>query len=153
VIVTVPAILLAALLGPVLLPVVFGSAYEDSVVPFLWLLPGAIGLSALLLFSSALTASGAPGLSSLGPTLSLVIGTALDFALIPPFGATGAAVAASVGYLAGGVASLLWFRSVSPFALAAIVPRVSDLAAIRALAGQLVRRAAEGRAEGRPAGP
>ena len=31
---------MAALLGPVLLPLLFGAAFEASVGPFLWLLPG-----------------------------------------------------------------------------------------------------------------
>lgn len=148
VIVTLPSIAIAGLLGPILVPAVFGSAYEDSVVPFLWLLPGAVGLAALLLFSSALTASSAPGLGSLGPSVSLAAGVALDFALIPPLGATGAAVAASGAYLAGGAVSVLAFRRVAPFALTGMVPRAGDLAAIRRLGAQVVRRAASGRPEG-----
>ncbi len=153
VVVTLPSVAIAALLGPVLVPAVFGSAYEDSVVPFLWLVPGAVGLAALLLFSSALTAASAPGLGSLGPTVSLAAGVALDFALIPPLGATGAALAASAAYVAGGIVALLAFRSLHPFALAAIVPRVSDLAALRALGAQAVRRAGFGGAERQTAGP
>ena len=30
-------------LGPALLPIAFGSRFEDSVAPFLWLLPGVLG--------------------------------------------------------------------------------------------------------------
>ena len=39
--VTAAAALVAALIGPVLLPLVFGEAFDASVTPFLWLLPGA----------------------------------------------------------------------------------------------------------------
>ena len=88
------------MLGPVLLPLVFGAAYAGSVEPFLWLLPSAIGFVASAVFSNALLASGAPALSSLGPVVSLTVGVALDLVLIPRLGATGAAIAASAALLA-----------------------------------------------------
>jgi O-antigen/teichoic acid export membrane protein len=141
VIVTVPSIGLAALLGPFLVPAVFGGAYEESVLPFLLLLPGALGFAAFALFSSALTASGFPGLGSVGSAVSLIVGLGLDLALIPAYGATGAAVAASSAFLAGGLAAIIAYRSRTSFALTELVPRTSDLAALRALTGHAVRRA------------
>ena len=79
----------AAVLGPPLIPLVFGRAFDGSVAPFLWLLPGALGFVALAIFSNALVASSAPGRSSAGPLVSLTLGIVLDLVLIPPFGATG----------------------------------------------------------------
>jgi O-antigen/teichoic acid export membrane protein len=137
-VVTGAAILAAAALGPLLLPVVFGAPFEASVTPFLWLLPGALGFAATAVFSSALMAGSSPGLSSVGPLVSLVLGLALDVVLIPRFGASGAAAAASAAFLVGGSAALLMFRRRNPFAWRVLLlPRRSDLSVFRALARPL----------------
>jgi O-antigen/teichoic acid export membrane protein len=130
----------AALLGPWLLPVVFGSAFTYSAAPFLWLLPGALGFVALAIFSNALVASSAPGLSSSGPLVSLALGVILDFVLIPPFGASGAAVAASAGLLAGGVTALILYWRVASFAPRELVmPERRDLELLGALTRPFAR--------------
>ena len=59
------------------------SAYQASVVPFLLLLPSAVGFAANAVFSSALLASRRPGMSSAGPLVSLPTGIGLDLLLIP----------------------------------------------------------------------
>ena len=70
--------------------------------------------------------------------MSLVVGIALDLVLIPRYGASGAAAAASAAFLAGGFAALIVFRRRNPFAWRALLlPRRSDLAVFRALAGPL----------------
>jgi O-antigen/teichoic acid export membrane protein len=120
---------------------VFGDAFDESVVPFLWLLPGTFGYAASAVFSSALVGSSSPGLSSLGPIVSLVVGFALDLALIPPFGATGAAAAASVAFLVGGSTALITYHRVSPFTWRSLlVPHRGDLDVLVALAGPLLGR-------------
>ena len=138
VLVTTGLVLVAAVLGPLLLPVLFGSAYDASVEPFLLLLPGALGFAATAIFSSALMASSSPGRSSLGPFVSLVVGIGLDLLLIPRFGASGAAAAASVAFLAGGYVALVMFRSKHPFEWRSLLLlRRGDLILFRALAGPL----------------
>jgi O-antigen/teichoic acid export membrane protein len=136
--VTAVAGLAAALLGPVLLPVLFGEPFQASVAPFLWLLPGALGFAATAVFSYALVAGSSPGLSSIGPLVSLVVGFVLDLMLIPRFGASGAAAAASVAFLAGGWATLAVFRRRHTFPWGSLLlPRRGDLAVFRALARPL----------------
>jgi O-antigen/teichoic acid export membrane protein len=136
--VTAAAALAAALLGPLFLPLVFGSDFDASVTPFLLLLPGAFGFAAMAVFSYALVAGSYPGLSSFGPTVSLGLGVALDLVLIPPFGASGAAAAASAAFLAGGAAALAAFRHRHPFAWRSLLlPRRGDLVVFRALVGPL----------------
>ena len=138
--VTAAGVAAAALLGPVLLPAVFGEAFQDSVEPFLWLLPGTFGFAASAVFSNALVGSSSPSLSSLGPMVSLIVGLALDLVLIPRFQATGAAAAATVAFLAGGATALYTYRRLSPFTWRALlVPHRSDLDLLRALAGPLMR--------------
>jgi O-antigen/teichoic acid export membrane protein len=136
--VTLTAIVVAAVLGPALLPLVFGDAYRGAIEPFLWLLPSAIGFAASAVFSNALLASGAPLLSSLGPVISLVAGVTLDIVLIPRHGATGAAVAASAALLAGGAAAAVAYGVRTGLRPAALVPRRADL---ELLASRAMRRA------------
>jgi O-antigen/teichoic acid export membrane protein len=129
---------LAAAAGPELIRLVFGAGFHDSAAPFLWLLPGALGFAALSLFSSALVASSAPARSSAGPFVSLVVGIALDFVLVPLLGASGAAIAASAGLLAGGAVALVLYHRLSPFPVRALViPELGDADLLRALAQPL----------------
>jgi O-antigen/teichoic acid export membrane protein len=127
--------LAGALVGPTLLPLVFGPAFEASVTPFLWLLPGAFGFAAIAVFSNALVAGSSPGLSSVGPVVALCVGLALDLLLIPRYGASGAAAAASAAFLTGGCGALAAFRRQHAFPWRLLLrPRRGDLAVFRALA-------------------
>jgi O-antigen/teichoic acid export membrane protein len=139
---TVASVVIAALVGPALLPVAFGSEFEDSVTPFLLLLPGVLGVVLLAIFTTALVASSAPGLSSLGSLATLFVGLTLDFVLIPPFGASGAAAAASAGFCTGGVIALLAYRSRERFPWRAVLlPRRGDLEILRAVVAAVPRPA------------
>jgi O-antigen/teichoic acid export membrane protein len=137
-VVTLAAVLVAAALGPVLLPLVFGEAYAGSVEPFLWLLPSAFGFAASAVFSNALLASGAPALSSLGPVVSLAVGVALDLVLMPTLGAVGAAIAASVALLAGGAVAVVAYGVRAGLRPGALIPRRAD---VELLASRAMRRA------------
>jgi O-antigen/teichoic acid export membrane protein len=137
---TAAGVIVAAGVGPPLIPLVFGAAYKSSVAPFLWLLPGALGFVAMGVFSSALVASSLPGRSSLGPVVSLAVGLPLAVTLIPEFGPSGAAAAASLAFLAGGLVSLAMYRRHAPFGWSSLLlPRRGDLDVVRALALPLRR--------------
>jgi O-antigen/teichoic acid export membrane protein/peptidoglycan/xylan/chitin deacetylase (PgdA/CDA1 family) len=123
----------ALALGPFLLPLVFGDAFRPSVGPFLWLVLGGIGFVASSIFSAAFAASSAPGLSSVGPFVSLVVGIVLDFALIPEYGATGAAIAATSAFFAGGVVAAVVFVRSYDLAWTALVPRREDASGLAAV--------------------
>jgi O-antigen/teichoic acid export membrane protein len=136
--ISLAAIVIGAALGPLLIPLVFGEPFSESVTPFLLLLPAALGYVAVSIFTSALVASGAPGRSSLGPLVSLVVATGLDFLLIPRYGASGASAAASIGYLVGGGAALVLYRRWAVFSwLTLLRPQRGDLDLVHALAGPL----------------
>jgi O-antigen/teichoic acid export membrane protein len=138
--VTTAGALVAAILGPALIPLVFGTDYDASVTPFLWLLPGAVGFAAMGVFSSALVASSLPGRSSTGPVVSLVVGFALALTLIPPYGPSGAAAASTLAFLAGGLAALATYRRHAPFAWSSLLlPRRGDLDVFRALVPRVAR--------------
>jgi O-antigen/teichoic acid export membrane protein len=130
----------AGVVGAALIPLVFGPTFEASREPFMWLLPAALGFVALSVFSSALLGSSAPRRSSAGPVVSLVVGVALDFLLIPGHGATGAAMATSAAFLSGGLTALVLYRLRDPFTLRALlVPRRGDLELVEALARPFAR--------------
>ena len=134
-IVTLATLLASALLAPPLIPLVFGGPFSASITPFLLLLPGLLGFTAMIVFSNALVASSLPSLSSIAPAVCFVVGLALDLALIPYFGASGAAAAASGAYGAGGLTALLIYRARAPFRLhALVVPQPGDFEVLRALA-------------------
>jgi len=125
--VTVSGIAAAAIVGAPLIPVIFGPSFAPSTVPFLLLLPGALGFVALRVFGSALIASSRPGRSSLGALIALVIEVALDLALIPVLGASGAALAASTAFIAGGAVAATVYRRHSRFAWSALLPGREDV--------------------------
>ncbi|HSB38398.1 MAG TPA: oligosaccharide flippase family protein [Gaiellaceae bacterium] len=133
--VTLASIVLSALIVPPLIPLVFGASFHASAIPFLLLLPGLIGFTAMIVFCNALIASSLPALSSIPPAVCFVVGIALDFALIPFFQASGAAAAASAGYCAAGVCAVLIYRAHAPFRLLElVVPQSGDFAVLRTLA-------------------
>lgn len=119
--------------GPFLVPRVFGAAFQPSVTPFLWLVAGGAGYVSMSIFSSALVASDKPGLSSVGPFASLVVGVALDFVLIPSYGATGAAIAATAAFFAGGIAAAGAFANAYDLRWRLLMPGRADLSDLTAV--------------------
>ena len=140
---TLGSIAVAFAVGWLLIPLVFGPDFSDSVQPFMWLLPGALGYTALSIFSSSLLASRAPGLSSLGSATALGAGLALDLALIPVLGAAGAAAAASAAFLAGGLIVAFLYRRISGFRWDEVVPTGEDVVFLRSVAARALRRGPE----------
>jgi O-antigen/teichoic acid export membrane protein len=138
-ILTLASIAVAAALGWIAIPLVFGSDFGESVGPFMWLLPGAIGYTALSIFSNALLASSAPGSSSFGSSAALGAGLALDLALIPAFGASGAAAAASAAFLIGGAAvAFLYRKRTTGFGWSKLVPARDDVRFLRVVAARVL---------------
>ncbi len=131
--------LAAGVFGPILVPLIFGSDYQSAVVPFLWLIAGTLGYVASSVFASALLSISSPGLASVAPIASLAIGTALDFALIPSLGATGAAIAATVAFYVAGCVSFFAYRWRVRFSYDLLVPRRSDLDLTRVVIMRVMR--------------
>jgi hypothetical protein len=71
--------------------------------------------------------------------VSLVVGIGLDLVLIPPLDATGAAIAATGAFAAGGVTGLVLYRRTAGFDWRAVLPRGDDIRDIRAFAAALVK--------------
>jgi O-antigen/teichoic acid export membrane protein len=143
-VITIPGTLVAMAAGVFLIPLLFGSAYNASVSVFLLLVPGALGYTALTVFSSSALGSRMPVRSSLGAGTAFVIGIATLLVLVPRYGADGAALSATVAFLSGGAVQVLAHRARAPFPLRALLPGLSDvrdtLSAARRVAGAVLRR-------------
>jgi O-antigen/teichoic acid export membrane protein len=91
----------------------YGRAFHPAVIPMLVLLPGVWWLGMGLVIQSDLGGRGQPGLSSKLAGLAAGVTVILDFALIPPLGVMGGALASVVAYSTFGIASLVALHRVS----------------------------------------
>jgi len=104
---TPAAVIVGVIGGPVLIVVAFGQDFTGALTPFLILLPGLWFTSAANLAAFICSGRGRPGLTSMLASIDAVGTVVFDVALIPFFGATGAAMAQTLGGLAFGIGSLL----------------------------------------------
>lgn len=88
-----------ALAGAVAIPVLYGHAFRPAVLPMLILLVGLTVEGFAAVCSAYLWGAGRPGANSWGMGVGVAATVALDVALVPRFGATGAAIASSTAYL------------------------------------------------------
>ncbi len=91
-------ICLATIPGSFVLPLLYGAAFKDVSIQLWILLPGVflIGIEAVLV--QYFTATGMPFAIPIFWLVTLVINICLVFALVPKFGARGAAVASTLSY-------------------------------------------------------
>jgi stage V sporulation protein B len=136
-----------ALFSPLVLYLVLDHAYRPGIVPFFILLPGMLFLGTGTVVAGDLRGRGRPGLSSAYAGVALVVTIVLDLALIPPFGAVGAAVASVCAYVVYGLVSLRGLARVSGIPLRTLaIPTAADLRLYRTLPRRLLR-------QGPPAAP
>ena len=95
------------LAAPFLIPLLFGDDFSGAVQPLALLLPGVVAYGPVTILVVYLSVRrGRPRLSLGVAVTAMLVTTAAAFALIPPYGAEGAALASTIGYLAG--AALAW---------------------------------------------
>jgi O-antigen/teichoic acid export membrane protein len=97
---TIVAAPVLAIVSVVALPLLFGPAFRSAVTPACLLLLGLCVEGAAAVSTAYLCGRGRPGANSLGMGLGVLVTVVLDLALIPRYGAIGAAVASSAAYLA-----------------------------------------------------
>jgi O-antigen/teichoic acid export membrane protein len=113
--------------APVALPAVFGEAFDGSVEPLWWLLPGTVALAGSKVLTSYIFSQGRPLVNTAITAVSLAVTLTADVALIPRFGASGAAAASTLGYTVHFCAALVAYQSLSGRpALDAVLPRRDD---------------------------
>jgi len=102
--IAVPLALSAALV----IPAFYGSAFDAAITPARIILLGLVLEGVGGVITGFLYGAGRPGLNSWAMAAGLVATLVLDLALIPSFGAIGAAVASAVAYTASTL-TLVWF--------------------------------------------
>jgi O-antigen/teichoic acid export membrane protein len=131
-----------AIFSPLLILFAYGPAFHKALLPFFIILPGIWFLGTGLVIANDLNARGRPGVASLLSGLGVCITIVLDLALIPSFGATGAAVGSLVAYVVFGLVSLAVESRVAAIPLRALLPRREDVRLYTAAAHTLGRRTA-----------
>jgi O-antigen/teichoic acid export membrane protein len=93
--------------GPFLIPLLFGDDFSGAARPLALLLPGVVLYGPVTILVVYLSVRhGRPRLSLAVSVVAMLVTIGAAVALIPPFGGSGAAVASSIGYVAG--AALAW---------------------------------------------
>jgi O-antigen/teichoic acid export membrane protein len=127
--------------GSAVILFLYGPAFHPAVVPMLVLLPGIWFLGLGMVIQSDLAGRGRPGLSSGMAALAASATVILDFALIPPFGVIGAAVASVTAYTCYGVTSLIALSRVSGIGLhELVVPTREDFMVYKRFFAQALTR-------------
>lgn len=135
------AVIANVFVGSAVILFLYGSAFRPAVVPMLVLLPGIWFLGLGLVIQSDLSGRGRPGLSSALAALAAGATVVLDFALIPPFGVIGAALASVAAYTCFGVTSLIALSRVSGVgARELVVPTREDFMAYGRFIGRALGR-------------
>jgi O-antigen/teichoic acid export membrane protein len=134
----------AGALSPFAIPLIFGDAFDDAVVPFLWLLPGTVALAGTKILAAYVFSRGRPLINAQIAFVTLLVTITADLLLIPPFEVAGAAAASSIAYCFSLTLSLLAYRRLSGGRIAdAVFPRLTDVPfyvdGIHSLLGRLRR--------------
>lgn len=124
--------IVVAIATPSLLPVLYSSQYQNSVLPLLVLLPGVVALTLPKVISADLAARGMPQISMYVTILIFALNIALNILLIPRIGILGAALSSSIAYLTAALLmSYLYKRITGTGYSIFLVPRRSDWRELR----------------------
>ena len=132
----------AAVVSPVMVPAIFGSEFDASVLPFVWLLPGTVAAAGTKILAAHVFSRGRPLINAQVAAAVLAVTIISDLILIPPFGVPGAAAASSLAYCCGLALTAIAYRRLSGGSIAqCLLPRLSDaplyVDGARNLAGRL----------------
>ena len=105
--------ILLAIISPVLIPLIFGSDFQGTVLPFIILLPGVIIFTITTILAAYFAGINRQDINlkiSFFCFFTILIG---DIFLVPRFGREGAAIASCIGYAISGSISLYIFSKQS----------------------------------------
>jgi O-antigen/teichoic acid export membrane protein len=106
----------------------YGEAYRPAVAPFLWLLPGMIGVTVAKIISADLSGRGKPQYAAYTAGITVGLTVIFDLILIPVYSISGAGVASSISYLASGALSIFWYcRETGALPQTLIIPQQDDI--------------------------
>jgi O-antigen/teichoic acid export membrane protein len=102
-----------ALISDWIVPLAFGPEYAQSATVLLWLLPGIVVYTCVMVLSPDLQARGRPDLNAWSAAASLALNVVGNLLLIPPYGVIGAALASTLAYLVTGLLTILFYTRLS----------------------------------------
>ena len=121
-----------AVIAPLLIRILFGTAFSPSVVAVWLLLPGIVTLSVARVLSGYLLGRNRLRVDFVASLAGLVMTVVLDLALIPGHGFVGAAIASSVAYTTTLVVNMRWVvRNSSLTVRTLLVPTWADVRAVQ----------------------
>jgi O-antigen/teichoic acid export membrane protein len=127
VLVSVAGALVIAALAPLLVLVLFGSAFLPAVVPLWVLLPGVVAVGLDKPIASYQLGRGRPQISLYVALLATPVTVAAYVLLIPRYGIVGAAAGSTISYIATTAIEVFFLHRVSPLRLRnLVIPRRSD---------------------------
>jgi O-antigen/teichoic acid export membrane protein len=135
VLLSLPAGVLISVLLVVAVPLLYGAKFADTTLLGFVLLPGVLMLGIGKVLSSGIAGRGYPRYTLYITAITTPLTLALYFALIPAFGAWGAAASSSASYSFSAVLALIYFRRVTRMRLRSLlVPLGDDVADYAGLA-------------------
>jgi O-antigen/teichoic acid export membrane protein len=105
----IPLAIVFGIIGRILIPLFYGVDFFGSVIPFLLLLPGIVGMVLSKIIFANLSGSGKPQFATYSSMVTFAATIGLDILLIPGYGIAGAAIASTIAYLLGSYLSVFWF--------------------------------------------
>lgn len=134
-------VLAGALVLPRIVPLVYGRAYQEATLPLLLLLPGIAAFSVGRVAGAHLVRNALLGRNARLAAMAFAANVAANLALIPPFGAVGAALASLGSYSLYAVLALVAFSRTSGTRWPELVPRRADMTGAFELVVRPLRRA------------
>jgi O-antigen/teichoic acid export membrane protein len=125
--------------APIVIPVVYGSAFSGSVPSLFALAPGLLALGTTRPIGAFLLRLDRPLLGSAMSVAALLINVVLNLVLIPDYGIVGSAVASSIAYIMLAGMQGAWFLRATGTPLRQLLPGLDEMDYVRA---KLTRMAA-----------
>ena len=96
-------------IGPLLIGLLYGAEFEESVTPFLILVPAGLFYTIHKVLNASLSAQGKPECTLYGGMISVPIMIGLDLLLIPRMGIEGAALTSNIAYVVNAAFLVTYF--------------------------------------------
>jgi O-antigen/teichoic acid export membrane protein len=125
------AIALMCLTAPVLIPLIYGSAFRGAGPALIALAPGLLALGATNPVRTYLFRLSRPGPMSLMFIAVMAVNVSLNFALIPRFGIIGASLASSVAYTLLASTQTGWFVKATGIRPSDLIPGPAEIRLLR----------------------
>jgi O-antigen/teichoic acid export membrane protein len=98
-----------AIFSPWLIEILFGAEFNQSVTPFIYMIPGVILFSLSKILANDFVGRGFPQVNSYIALVVALVNIVLNIVLIPDFGLKGAAIATSICYGIDAVIKVIYF--------------------------------------------